>query len=244
MNLSKINIAHTIKKNITSNIPDYVIQQREAGKGNMLDYISGSTVIDILNNSFGYFGWSAEFPEKWIERSAPYFNRFAKEKKEVHNGQQGAWEPQGNVAWVKCRLTVNLIDENKNIHTIVKESYGSKSIIGKQSEQEHIFKAAQTDALKKAASLLGIGGQLYRQEEEQVYYEQISKPIIWTEEKQSQSKEWQVLKDICIENGWEIDIVDYYLPELTENQYFDIYTLPEVWLPTLIEHINQNIKED
>ena len=244
MKLSKIEIPHLITKAITAPIPDYVIQQRDAGRGQTLDYLSGSTVIDMLNTTFGHFGWSAEFPETWVRESDPFFNKYSKVKeKTTHNGQEGAWETQGGVAWAKCRLTITLIDENNKERTIVKEAFGSKSIIGKQSEQEHIFKAAQTDALKKAASLVGIGLQLYRQEEERAYYDQISKPIIWTDDKKQESNDWAILEGIVKENGWSIDDVDYYVNELTDGQYTNIYTLPEAWLTALVEHLQSNPEE-
>ena len=238
MKLSKIEVPHLITKAITAPIPEYVIQQRDAGRGQTLDYLSGSTVIDMLNTTFGHFGWSAEFPEQWVRESDPFFNKYSKAKeKTVHNGQEGAWENQGSVAWAKCRLTVTLIDETGKERTVVKEAFGSKSVIGKQSEQEHIFKAAQTDALKKAASLIGIGLQLYRAEEEQAYYDQISKPVIWTEEKQANSEDWAKLEEIAKENGWSIDDVDYYVNEITEGQFTNIYTLPEAWLTNLVEYL-------
>lgn len=238
MKLSKIEIPHLITKAITAPIPEYVIQQRDAGRGQTLDYLSGSTVIDMLNTTFGHFGWSAEFPESWIRQSEPFFNKYSKAKeKTTHNGAEGAWEAQGSVAWAKCRLTITLIDETGKERTVVKEAFGSKSVIGKQSEQEHIFKAAQTDALKKAASLVGIGLQLYRAEEEQAYYNQISKPVIWTEEKMKDSEDWAKLEEIVKENGWCIDDVDYYVNELTEGQYSNIYTLPEAWLTNLVEYL-------
>lgn len=238
MKLSKIEVPHLITKAITAPIPEYVIQQRDAGRGQTLDYLSGSTVIDMLNTTFGHFGWSAEFPEQWVRESDPFFNKYSKAKeKTVHNGQEGVWENQGAVAWAKCRLTVTLIDETGKERTVVKEAFGSKSVIGKQSEQEHIFKAAQTDALKKAASLIGIGLQLYRAEEEQAYYDQISKPVIWTEEKQANSEDWAKLEEIAKENGWSIDDVDYYVNEITEGQFTNIYTLPEAWLTNLVEYL-------
>lgn len=241
MKLSKIEIPHLITKAITAPIPEYVIQQRDAGRGQTLDYLSGSTVIDMLNSTFGHFGWSAEFPEQWVRESDPFFNKYSKAKeKTTHNGAEGAWEPQGAVAWAKCRLTITLIDENGKERSVVKEAFGSKSVIGKQSEQEHIFKAAQTDALKKAASLVGIGLQLYRAEEEQAYYNQISKPVIWTEEKMKDSEDWAKLEEIAKENGWSIDDVDYYVNEITEGQFTNIYTLPEAWLTSLVEYLSSS----
>lgn len=245
MKLSKIETPHLMAKTINAAIPDYVIQQREAGGNKTLDYISGSTVIDMLNTTFGILGWSAEYPQFWITESAPFFNRYTKSKEKVnHNGVDGAWEQQGNVAWAKCRLTVCVERPDGTLHTIVKEAFGSKSIIGKQSEQEHIYKSAQTDALKKAASLLGIGAELYRDENEAAYFGQINKPVVWTEEKQKESEDWAILKGIADENGWAIDDVDFYVNEVTEGQYSDIFTLPEAWMSTLIEYLQDGSSDD
>ena len=85
------------------------------------------------------------------------------------------------VAHVRGTLTVYLATEN-GIVEVRKDGYGSKAIIGKQSEQDSIFKAAGTDALKKAASLFGIGLQLYRNEEEQYYVGTINYEDPWTDE--------------------------------------------------------------
>lgn len=245
MKLSKIETPHLMTKIINAPIPDYVIQQRDAGRGQTLDYISGSTVIDMLNTTFGVLGWSAEYPQFWITESAPFFNRYTKSKDKItHNGVEGAWEEQGAVAWAKCRLTVFVEREDGSLHHVIKEAFGSKSIIGKQSEQEHIYKSAQTDALKKAASLLGIGAELYRDENEAAYFGQINKPVVWTEEKQKESEDWAILKGIAEENGWAIDDVDYYVAEVTEGQYSNIYTLPEAWMPTLIEYLQSGTDEE
>lgn len=245
MKLQKIETPHLMTKSLTAPIPEYVIQERDAGGGKKLSYLSGYTVTDMLNITFGYFGWTAEFPKEWIQESTPFFNRYTKSKEKVfHNGQEGAWEKQAPVAWAKCRLTIFLEKEDGTLHTIVKESYGSKSIIGKQSEQEHLFKAAQTDALKKAASLVGIGSELYRDENEQCFFDQIKKPVVWTEEKQKTSEDWTILEGIAEENGWSIDDIDWYVQDLTEGEYTNIYTLPEAWLPNLVDYLRQGSEDE
>ena len=58
-----------------------------------------------------------------------------------------------------------------------------------QTEQESIFKAASTDALKKAASLFGIAASLYRDDREQGYFEQSLVDAEWTPEIKEQYKE-------------------------------------------------------
>ena len=247
MKLRTINTPDLIKKKVSAPLPEYIIQERDAGGGKKLSYISGATVIDILNNTFGHLGWSAEYPDFWIEEGRDFTQKentrypFKKEANVSTNplGERVCVQPQGGVCWAKCRLTITLIDENGLPYTIVKEAFGSKAIIGKQSEQEHIYKSAQTDALKKAASLLGIGGDLYRGESEQAYFDVISKPIVWTEEKQKESEIWKSLEAITQDNGWSMSDLDYYVNELTEGAYTDIYTLPEAWSKALVEQLSE-----
>lgn len=244
MILKTIQVPNNIVSKISAPLPEYVIQQREAGRGQMLSYISGATVIDILNATFGHLGWDFQILSQWKEESIPFFNKHAKEKKETHNGQQGAWEPQAPIAWVHGRLIVRLRQEDGSIYTVTKEAFGSKSIIGKQSEQEHIFKSAQTDALKKAASLLGIGAELYRGEEEQIYYNVISKPLVWTSELCKKSEDWSKLMAIAKQCGWDDKDINYYVAEYTDGEYVDIYTVPEAYMNGLIEHIESAIEEE
>ena len=247
MKLRTINTPDLIKKKVSAPLPEYIIQERDAGGGKKLSYISGATVIDILNNTFGHLGWSAEYPDFWIEEGRDFTQKentrypFKKEANVSTNplGERVCVQPQGGVCWAKCILTITLIDENGLPYTIVKEAFGSKAIIGKQSEQEHIYKSAQTDALKKAASLLGIGGDLYRGESEQAYFDVISKPIVWTEEKQKESEIWKSLEAITQDNGWSMSDLDYYVNELTEGAYTDIYTLPEAWSKALVEQLSE-----
>lgn len=244
MSLKTIQAPDFIAAKIAAPLPNYVIQEREAGKGQMLSYISGATVIDILNATFGHLGWNFQILNQWKEESIPFFNKWAKDKNATHNGVQGAWENQAPVAWVHGRLTVTLKNDDGTYFTVVKEAFGSKSIIGKQSEQEHIYKSAQTDALKKAASLLGIGAELYRGEEEQQYFDVIRKPLVWTEELQQQSKEWQKLMKIAKSYGWGINELNYYVNEYSEGEYIDVYTLPEAYIDGLIDHIEQQPNEE
>lgn len=237
MELNNIVVPEVILSKISAPLPEYVIQERDAGKGQTLSYISGATVIDILNTTFGHLGWDFQILKQWKEESIPFFNKWAKDKSTTHNGNTGSWEDQAPVAWVHGRLTVRLKAENGNYYEVVKEAFGSKSIIGKQSEQEHIFKSAQTDALKKAASLLGIGAELYRGEEEQQYYNIISKPIVWTKDMCKESEKWQKLMSLAKGYGWDNSAINYYVNEITEGEYVDIYTLPEIYFDALIEHI-------
>ncbi len=75
-------------------------------------------------------------------------------------GQQGeaVTEPQPPVAHVLLELIIPGLGTNM--------AMGAKTVIGGASEQESIFKAAATDALKKAATLFGFGLEMMDDEEE------------------------------------------------------------------------------
>jgi hypothetical protein len=120
-----------------------MIKERDAGFGRKLSYISGSTVINILNEAFGYWGWNFEVVEEKIVQSVPKFNK-----------KTNSYDDQPPYIQILGRLTVPLLG-------IVKEQYGTKTLIGGASEQEGAAKSAGTDALKKCATLLGVGNELY-----------------------------------------------------------------------------------
>ena len=145
------------------------IKQRQQG-GATLSYIGGHTVIRLLNKAFGY-QWSFEIVTEEVKESLPKpaYDGWGKNKKAVMETikvlegedwvtkQVQKMEPQPPVAKVLGRLTVPGLG--------IKEQYGSKVIIGGATEQESAFKSASTDALKKCASLFGIGLELYGDDE-------------------------------------------------------------------------------
>lgn len=134
------------------------IKQRQQG-GATLSYIGGHTVIRLLNKAFG-LQWSFEIVGEEVKESQPKpaYDGWGKQRKPKLNpdGSQ-VMEPQPPVAKVLGRLTVPGLG--------VKEQYGSKVLIGGATEQESAFKSASTDALKKCASLFGIGLELYGDDE-------------------------------------------------------------------------------
>lgn len=205
--LKKINVNKEITDLINKKLPPQLIQKKPMG-GNKpsLSYISGATVTDMLNAAFGIFGWSSTILEQWMEPGVPYLNKY--------NGN--TLEDQNPVAFVKIRLTVRLTDEHGNMVECYKEAFGSKAVVGKQSEQESTYKAAQTDALKKAASLFGIGLQLYRKEEEAQYFQELNISPTWTEENIEKYKdEYEYIKTI-IDAGNE-EYVDQCVAFITEG---------------------------
>ena len=181
MSMEGLSISKKIKNKIIAPVPDDLIMQREGGGKTVLSYLSGSTITDMLNDTFGYM-WTWKVKDQWIQESQPAVNKYINGKFE-RDSSKWTIEPQAPVAHVLGTLTVYLKDEDTNqTFEISKDGFGSKSIIGKQSEQESIFKAAGTDALKKAASLFGIGLELYRNDNEKAYFYEINYEDPWTDE--------------------------------------------------------------
>jgi recombination DNA repair RAD52 pathway protein len=220
MQMKSIKIDTAIKNKVSAPIPEYLIQQRQGGGNKMLSYLSGSTVTDMLNDAFGY-AWSWEVKKHWIEESAPYFNAYSKSRDKVfHNGKEGAWEEQGSVAHVLGKLTVYLETETGGIVELSKDGYGSKSIMGKQNDQESIFKAAGTDALKKAASLFGIGLSLYRNECEQAYFDTINYVDPWEGVNMDDYKEFfEYIEDYKSTYGVDDNAFAEFVGQVTQTTY-------------------------
>lgn len=213
MEMKSIKIDRAIRSKMAQPIPQELIRQREGGGKKMLSYLSGSTVVDMLNDAFGYaWNW---IPEKeWIQESQPAINKYVNGKFS-NNPADWTLEAQGPVAHVKGTLVVFLQTEN-GIVELKKGGYGSKSILGKQNDQESIFKAAGTDALKKAASLFGIGLELYRDEEEQAYFNSISFEDPWTPElKEKYADKLKVIEDYKTSTGVSDTELNAYIEQVT-----------------------------
>lgn len=222
MSLERVSIPKEIKDKITAPIPSELIKQREGGGKKMLSYLSGSTITDMLNDAFGYM-WSWRIDKQWIQESQSYFNKYSKvAEKETYNGQQGAWESQGSVAHVLGVLTV-YVKNGPGLITIEKAGYGSKSILGKQNDQESIFKAAGTDALKKAASLLGIGLELYRDEDEAAYFYGINYEDPWTDEaKADKAEQLAYMKKYITDYQVDDETFANWIYEITNGASYEV----------------------
>ncbi|MCY7866003.1 Rad52/Rad22 family DNA repair protein [Bacillus spizizenii] len=206
------------KQVIIRPVPDQLIKDRPGGGGKNLSYLSGSTITDMLNEAFEYL-WSWEQTEQWIQKSEPKFNaNYDKEPK-----------PQGPVAHVKGKLTAHIPQEDGSILHIIKTGYGSKAVQGTQMDQESVFKAAGTDALKKAASLFGIGLELYRDEDEQEFFDEMNYEDPWTEELLEQYKEQRdYIKSFMEDNELIMDDMEYYFETFSDGAFASIeYIVPE-----------------
>lgn len=172
-----MNLPERIKQIICEPIDPVLIRYKEVQKTSFA-YVSGTTVCDILNRAFGY-NWNWVTEKEWVQESVPYFNKYNKS-----DGDTGSYESQNPVAHVRGVLTVNFVGDDGKMYSISKTGYGAQPIVGKQSEQESAFKGADTDALKKAASRLGIAAELYRSEEEQEFFNNNYNPAVWTDSAQ------------------------------------------------------------
>lgn len=220
------------KQVIIRPIPDQLIKQRPGGGGKSLSYLSGSTITDLLNEAFGYL-WSWEQLEQWIEKSQPKFNpKYDKEP-----------VPQGPVAHVKGRLTVHLPQEDGTVFNIVKTGYGSKAIMGTQIDQESIFKAAGTDALKKAASLFGIGLELYRDEDEQLFFDEINYEDPWTDKMlERYENEREFIKNFMEENELTMEDMEYYFEAFSEGMFNTIDFIVPDNIEAFVEFLKQQLE--
>jgi hypothetical protein len=122
---------------ITGKTPKSVIFQKPQGGGSVADYVPGWWFVEQLNSLFGYY-WDFEIVDQFI-------------------GQ--------DQIWVKGKLTVK--SPTSDI-TVTKTAFGGSKIKSKANPAIDIgddLKSAATDALKKAATLLGIAADVYGQRE-------------------------------------------------------------------------------
>lgn len=218
-------------KNVISRmIPDQLIKQREGGGKKLLSYISGSTVIDLLNEAFGYF-WSWRVEEQWIQESQP--------KKKYQSTET---EPVGPTAQVRGTLTVLIELDNGQILEIKKTGFGSKTVLGGQADQESVFKAAATDALKKASSLFGIGAQLYRDEDEQAFFDAINYEDPWTKELLTQFEpERNYIKQVMEANEATEEDMAEIIVEWSGGEYTEIGDLTPENIASFVDHLKSTM---
>ena len=124
-----------IEKSPTAQVLEYPFRTDQIKKKQEFEYVESAAVIQRLNDAFGYDGWSFEILEqKAIENEV------------ITRGRLAVYGPSGT--------------------EIVKEQYGTHSYARSKETNEivsrgQVMKASSTDALKKCASMLGIGLHLY-----------------------------------------------------------------------------------
>lgn len=229
--LVTIDLQESIKTELQKKIPSYLIKQRAGGGNRNFNYISGVTCIDKLNTIFNY-NWDWKIDNCFVQQSVPNYTKY-------HKNNNLPPEEQPPVAHVIGTLTVKLRDQDSGeLITIQKSAAGSKVVLGKAEDQQHIFKAASTDALKKAASLIGIATDLYRDEDEQGYYDYVSYiNNLSGKEREEYDESMRFLNDVMKNNGVSKEELDSFLYDTSNGKYSDIDVVDINALKKFIEQL-------
>lgn len=216
MKLLRYELPLEVREQIQEKLPKSIIKKLETyGNKEALSYVSGCVIIDILNIATGY-NWEFEVLDSWIRETPPTTDKKTGNPKE-----------QPPVAHVRARITLHFIDaDTGNDIAIRKESFGSKTVIGGADKQQDIFKSAQTDAIKKAASLFGIGAQLWRDKSEQDYFEEISYVDPWTDEaKAAHKEEFDYIDKLIKDKVFTREELEDEISDFTAGQAIDVYEM-------------------
>ncbi len=117
--------------------PDF-IKTRKGKKGKTFSYVEAGYVLARLNEIFGALNWSTEVLKQ------------GETDRKVDDDAEGE-------VWVRLRLTIH---DHKNGYNVFKDAYGQHAVRGKTPIGDS-FKAAQSDAIKKAASAFGVALDVY-----------------------------------------------------------------------------------
>lgn len=253
--MKPLNLNTKTKLQLSEAIDPSLLKTRKSG-GTELTYITQNTCIDRLNEIFGYM-WSFEIVDHWMEEGVTQIKvenpkyPFTSKNTDMDavkvnaEGKRYIELPQLPSAWVLVKLTVPMVDDNGNIVYITKMATGSQAINGPQATQSiNGYKGAQSDALKKAASLFGIALELYRDATEEEYFQTIREaymPDTWTEEAERKYvKELNVLYKLLEEYEWSFDDIGYYVAIATDNVYSSFRKMPPEYIDGLIRAIRED----
>ena len=253
--MKPLSLDNKIKLQLSEAIDPSLLKTRKSG-GTDLTYITQNTCIDILNEVFGYM-WSFEIVERLMEPGITQIKMenpkypFTEKNTDMSavktnpEGKRYIELPQLPSAWVLVKLTVPMVDDNGNIVYISKMATGSQAINGPQSTQSiNGYKGAQSDALKKAASLFGIALELYRDSTEEEHFQTIRNtymPDTWTEEAERKyAKELNVLYKLLEEYEWSFDDIGYYVSIATNDAYNSFRKMPAEYIDALIKAIRED----
>lgn len=259
MALKPIKMDSNTRKELSEKLDPRLILTRKAS-GTTLSYISQNTCVDILNHVFGH-NWSMKIVDRWME---PGYDQVVKQKQDwsTKTWKWPSGEPdnsqiqvdasgtkyyilhQGPVAWCIVELTVPIKDEETGeIVYVTKSGFGSQAITGNQNTQAtNGYKGAQSDALKKAATLFGIALELYREPIESQYFDEINEDlfVIWTDETKKQyKKEWDYIDKVCTENGYTYEDLAWWVSAVTDEQYSNIMLMPIEYMESFIEALKE-----
>ena len=199
---NKIAINSSITEGLNAPLDPRLIKIKPGKNG--ANYISGSAVIDLLNLNFGHLGWSWSIDKTWVEESVDKVTTFVWENNQKRNLTPDEYiiEPQLPVCHTIGTLSVFFTDEAGISHTVCKTAPGAQPIMAGQSNQENCYKGAHTDALKKAATLFGIGLEMYRRDNDPNWFAEVSYVNPWNEESLLSYKEqWDTINNFIKDTG-------------------------------------------
>jgi recombination DNA repair RAD52 pathway protein len=231
--LKKVDFDKSIKEKLAAPIPRELIKERNGGR-QTLSYISGSTAIDMLNDIFGY-AWDWKVEKYWVAPCEPKYNK----NDQMHEHPIA----QGPVCHVLGTLTIHLQDNKGNDVVISKSGFGSKMVVGGQSDQKDNFKAAGTDALKKAASLVGIAAQLYRDEDEQNYFDALNEEVDdpWADDAvyEAHADERAYLKNLMENQDITTDDLNQAVATWSKDSFDDIQDLAPEEFTAFVNYLKE-----
>lgn len=262
--LKPISLETDVRLKLSQKIDKKLLKERKSA-GQKLTYISANTCIDILNSIFGH-NWSMRIVDHWME---PGYDQVIKEQLDFKTkakkwpnginppedkiqvdgaGNRYVTVPQLPTAWCIVEIEVNLVDEQGNMHKIVKQGFGSQAIIGGQSTQaQNGYKGAQSDAIKKAATLLGVALELYRDESEARAFDEIINELVDTWGKPGMKEQykdtWSAYTKVRDAYGWSDEDVSYYVELITGGAVSDINDLPVELTEQLLDAIESDNEE-
>lgn len=227
--LKPILINKETKYALQTPMPVY-IHKEKPGKAKAT-YVTGQAVIDKLNATFGYGGWSWEIVKYWTESSVDKIVKVKWENNKKVNLKPEDYiiENQLPVTHVIGKLTVFFERPDGSIHAVSKMAPGAQPVVEGQSNQENAYKGAHTDALKKASTMFGIALELYRDNNEQAFFNELCYENPWTEEVIADNKEnFEYINWFKSSYGLQDTDLDSYMYAYSHGQFPNYtYLTPE-----------------
>mgnify|MGYP002621751755 CR=1 FL=1 len=227
--LKPLEICKDTQNAIDQKIPRELVRTKQGYK-----YVNGATIIGLLNHVFGY-AWTWKVDKFFMQESAP----FKMNGKEV---------PQGPVAQVLGTLSVTFRDDDGKECIVSKSAFGSQPVVGKQTEQESCYKAAATDAMKKAASLFGIAVEFWRNDEEKEFFwtENAKEPDPWDEPGvvEKHRHEWDYLKRLIAGKVVTVEDLNETLSANTRGEVRDMNDLTPEKLTEFVDYVKKALEQE
>lgn len=191
------------------------IKSRKGSFGKNLSYIEGHSVIERLNKAFGQM-WSFVIKDHLIE--------------------------SGHLIVTGELIIPVYNNEGQLVDRLAKQAYGGKPLTKLKDPKPGVspyldlaadFKAASTDALKKAATLLGVGLDLYSSDEKEVDTDEESAAVKEDPNKKASDAQTKAIATIC--KAKKLELADV----LKKNGAPSLEALTESKAKDIIQYLNK-----